>query len=126
MAAGGLSSRERSLSDHLRSGLQSAWLDSSPGNGTEAGSETWDSFSDRLDRCFQQVSSYVGEHVSDRNWFRHVVTEVLAGSLDLFITPRDEQEELKRLKASADRVLAHLSATPPSVRQPETSHSATR
>ena len=123
MAAGGLSKSERSLSDDLWSGLQSAWLDGSPGNGTKAGTETWDSFSERLDRCFQHVSSYVGEHVSDRNWFRHIVTEILAGSLDLFVTPCDEREELRRLEASADRVLARLS---PSVRQPGTSRSATR
>jgi hypothetical protein len=44
--------------------------------------------------------------VNDRDSLRHIVTEVLAESWDLFIAPCDEREELKRLKTSADRLLA--------------------
>jgi hypothetical protein len=59
-----------------------------------------------FDRCFWRVSLYVSRHVNDRESIERIVTEVLAGNLDLFIAQCSELEELKRLKASADRLLA--------------------
>jgi hypothetical protein len=73
---------------------------------------TWEDFSERFDRCFRHVSLYVGQHVNNHERLGQIVTEVLTGSLDLFMVPRDEREELQRLNASADRFLALGAPTP--------------
>ena len=44
--------------------------------------------------------------MNDRERFARIVVEVLAGNLELFVGQCSELEELKRLKASADRFLA--------------------
>jgi len=93
------SRRERRPSDELWSDLQTAWLEI-------PAIASWEDFSERLDRCFRHVSLYAGRHVNDRERLRQIVTEVLTGSLDLFMAPREEREELQRLNASADRLLA--------------------
>ena len=97
----------RPRNDLLWQQLQTAWLavpvatrPRSPANST------WEDLPGRLDRCFQQVSSYVGQRVNDREALRRIVTEVLAGSLDLFVAPCDKREELRRLKESSDWLLA--------------------
>lgn len=103
--------RERNArhpSNELGSDLQTAWLEI-------PGIATWEDFSERFDRCFRHVSLYVGKHVNDGKRHRQIVTEVLTGSLDLFMAPRDEREELQRLNASADRLLARGALTLPGV-----------
>ena len=69
-------------------------------------SPTWEVFSERFDRCFRRVSFYVGRRVSDRETLERIVTRVLVENRELFIAPCDQLEELKCLKASADRLLA--------------------
>jgi len=97
--------KEHRSSDELRSDLMTAWLEFPVREGAGPKPPSWAAFSKHLDRCFQQVSLYVEQRVTDRERLRQIVTDVLAGSLDLFITPCDEREELRRLKASADRLL---------------------
>jgi hypothetical protein len=94
-----ISRRERRPNDEPWPDLRTVWLE------IEA-LPTWEDFSERFDRCFRHISLYVGQHVSDRRRLGQVVTEVLSESLDLFTAPRDEPEELQRLNASADRLLA--------------------
>lgn len=67
---------------------------------------TWEIFSKRFDRSFRRVSLYVSRRVSDRKTLEHVVTLVLVENLELFLGQHDERQELKRFKASADRLLA--------------------
>jgi hypothetical protein len=104
--ADAISSKKPNASEELWSDLQMAWLEIPIREGSMPTLPTWEDFSVRLDRCFRQSSLYVGQHVNDRSRFRQVVTEVLTGSRDLFMTPSDEREELRHLKASADRLLA--------------------
>lgn len=108
-----ISSKERRPSDELWSHLQTAWLEIPLRRGAGPTIPTWEDFSERLDRYFRYVSLYVGQRVNDRKSFRHIVTEVLTESLDLFMTPCDEREELRCLKASADRLIALGAATIP-------------
>jgi len=104
--ANAISSKEPNASDELWSDLQTAWLEI-------PARPTWEDFTERFDRCFRHVSLYVGRHVNDRKRLRQIVTEVLTGSLDLFMAPRDEREELQRLNASADRLIALRAPTLP-------------
>jgi hypothetical protein len=106
MVTDAISSKEYRPSDELRSDLMTAWLEIPLREGAGPKPPSWDAFSKRLDRCFRHVSLYVGQRVTDPKRFRQIVTDVLAGSLDLFITPCDEREELRRLTASADRILS--------------------
>jgi hypothetical protein len=92
-------------SDELWSRLQTVWLQI-PQIGSGRPSPTWEVFSERFDRCFRRVSFYVSRRVNDRESFARIVMEVLAGNLELFIGQCSELEELKRLKVSADRLLA--------------------
>jgi len=93
-------------SDELWSRLQTVWLQIPLENCAGRPSPTWEVFSERFDRCFRRVCSHVSRHVNDRERFERIVTEVLAGNPELFISPYSELEEFKRLKASADRLLA--------------------
>jgi hypothetical protein len=105
MVTDAISSQEHRSSEELRSDLMTAWLEIPAREGAGPKRPSWDAFSERLDRCFQHVSLYVEQRVTDRKRLRQIVTDVLAGSLDLFITPCDEREALRRLRASADRLL---------------------
>ena len=104
-----ISSQQRRLrqsSDDLLSRLETVSLQFPPRKDAERTSPTWEVFSECFDRCFRRVSFYVSRRVNDRESFERIVTEILAGNLDLLIAPCSELEELKRLKASADRLLA--------------------
>jgi len=106
MVTDAISVKEHRSSDELRSDLMTAWLEIPAREGAGSKPPSWAAFSERLDRCFQHVSLYVGQHVTDRKRLGQIVTDVLASSLDLFTMPCDEREELRRLRASADRLLA--------------------
>jgi hypothetical protein len=104
-----ISSNERRLRrrvDDLWSRLQTAWLQIPLQHGAGRTSPTWEVFSERFDRCFRHVSLYVGRRVNDRESLECIVREALADNLRLFIEPCDAREEMRRLKASADRLIA--------------------
>jgi len=104
-----VSSHERSLSrrvDDLWSRLQTTWLQIPFRQGARLEGPTWEVFSERFDRCFRRVSLYVGRRVNDRESLEQIVRAVLCDNLALFIEPCDAQQEMRRLKASADRMLA--------------------
>ena len=104
-----ISSKQRCLpqsGDELWSRLQTVWLQIPLQKGAGGPSPTWEVFSERFDRCFRRVSFYVSRRVNDRESFARIVKEVLAGNLELFIGQCSELDELTRLKASADRLLA--------------------
>ena len=109
-----ISSKQRRVpqrSDELWSRIQTVWLEIPHRKGAGRPSPTWEVFSERFDRCFRRVSFYVSRRVNDRESFERIVMEVLAGNLELFIGQCSELEELKRLKASADRLLALAGST---------------
>ena len=64
-----------------------------------------------FERCFGRLHTYVGRHTDDRPSLERIVSEVLAANLDLFIGRSDEVQEIRRLKRSADRLIAFESAT---------------
>ena len=103
------SSEERHL-QALWSQIQTAWLQIPLPKGPWLAIPTWQVFSERFDRCLRRVSFYVSGRVSDRAARGRIVTQVLVENPDLFVAHCDELEELRRLEASADRLLA-LEAT---------------
>ena len=107
--------------DGLWSQLHAAWLQIQLGRAAGRTSPTWEVFSERFDRCFRRVSFYVSRRVSDRETRERIVTRVLVENRELFIGQWDQLEEVKRLKASADRILAlevatSTGAVPPAAR----------
>jgi hypothetical protein len=101
-----ISKRAQGRNNDLRSALQAAWLESPIRRTDGRKTPTWEAFSERFDRCFHHVAVYVRQRVIDREKFGHIVTEVLSRNIDLFLTPRDEREEVRFLNASSDRLLA--------------------
>jgi hypothetical protein len=67
-------------------------------------------FSDAFERCFRRVYAYVSRRTDDRGSVERIVSEVLAANHDLLIERRDEAQEVRRLKTSADRLIALESA----------------
>ena len=116
-----VSSNERRLRrrvDDLWSRLQKTWLQIPLRQSAELALPTWEVFSEHFDRCFRRVSLYVGRHVSDRTSLEQIVRRVLSQNIGLFIEPCDAQEEMTRLKASADRMLALRPLIDPGARAP--------
>jgi hypothetical protein len=99
--------------DGLWSRLRTAWLQVSLGKAAGRTSPTFEVFSERFDRCFRRTSFYVSRRVSDRETLERIVTRVLVENLELFNAQCDPLEEVGRLKASADRLLALEAATSP-------------
>lgn len=114
-------SREQRRQRGLWSQIQMAWLQIPLPNRSWRSIPTWRVFSERFERCLRRVSFYVNRRVSDRDTVGRIVTRVLVENPDLFIAHSDELEELRRLQASADRLLALDAATSPSVRLEESS-----
>lgn len=111
-----ISSKQRRLrlnGDCPWSQLQTDFLQIPVHKGAGRPTPTWEVFSERFDRCLRRVSFYVSRRVSDRETLGRIVTRVLVENLDFFVAPSDEPEELKRLRASADQLLALEAATSP-------------
>ena len=100
--------RLRQRSDELWARLQTTCVQISFDKGEAHASPTFGVFAERFDRCFRRVSCYVAARVNDRERFERVVTEALAENLGVCIAQLGELEELKRLRTSADRLLARL------------------
>jgi hypothetical protein len=106
------SSEERRLRC-LWSQIQTAWLQIPLPKGSWHSIPTWQVFSERFERCLRRVSFYVNRHMTDRHARGRIVTRVLIENPDLFVAHCDELEELRRLEASADRLLALEATTSP-------------
>jgi hypothetical protein len=106
-------SRGRRNQRALWSQIQTAWLQIPLPRRRWRSIPTWQVFSERFERCLRRASFYVKRRVSDRDTLGRVVTRVLAENPDLFIAHFDELEELRRLEASANRLLALEAATSP-------------
>lgn len=100
------SEQDEALSDDLWSELQTFRIEIQVRKGVPPAAVTWEVLAERFDRSFRIVAFYVGQRVSDRARFKSIVIEVLGGNLDLFTTPCEEVKALRRLKASADRLIA--------------------
>jgi hypothetical protein len=95
--------------------LQTDWLQIPLPRGT---TPSWEAFSERFDRCLRRVSFYVSRRVSDRQSLGRIVTRVIVENLDFFAAECDQPNELRRLRASADRILALEAATSPGAGAP--------
>jgi hypothetical protein len=107
-----ISIEERHLQG-LWSQIQTTWLQIPLPKGRWHSLPTWQVFSERFDRCLRRVSFYVNRRVSDRDALARIVTRVLVENPELFVAHCDELEELRRLEASADRLLALEAAISP-------------
>lgn len=58
------------------------------------------------ERWFTPLYAYVSRHVAGSHVRERIVREVLATNLDLLIGRRDEALEVRRLEATADRLIA--------------------
>lgn len=84
----------------------SRWLDIPLGRHPGQHAPTWGALAERYDRCLGRVAFYVGQHIHDRGTSARIATEALEGNLDLLVAEHDELEELRRLRATADRLIA--------------------
>lgn len=58
------------------------------------------------ERWFTPLHAYVSRHVAGSHVRERIVREVLATNLDLLVGRRDEALEVRRLEATADRLIA--------------------
>lgn len=101
--------RTRTLADEFWSEFQTFGLETQARRGGPP-AVTWEIFSERFDRSFRMLSSYVGRRVNDHDGFKSILVEVLTGNLDLFTTRYEDIDKAERLlRASADRRIALLS-----------------
>lgn len=82
------------------------WLDIPLGRRTGRSAPTWGLLAERYDRCRGRVSLYVGRRIHDRGTFERIVSEALQRNVDLLVSKHDELDELRRLRATADRLIA--------------------
>ena len=83
-------------------------LDRHPGQGPP----TWSVLAERYDRCFARVAFYVGQRVRDRGTLERIVIEALEENLELLVADHDDLEELRRLRTTADRLIACVAPCP--------------
>ena len=69
-------------------------------------------FSDAFERCFARVHAYVARHTDNRESLERIVSAVLVANLDLLIGQCDEAQEIRRLRSSADRLIASEEVRP--------------
>ena len=67
---------------------------------------------ERFQRCFGRVAFYVGQRVHDREACERIVAQAIEGNLDLLVSEHGELDELRRLRATADRLIATSAVTP--------------
>jgi hypothetical protein len=82
------------------------WLEIPLGADSGRKAPTWNLLAERYDRCFRRVEFYVGPRVRDPETFERIVNEVIDLNLDLLVSETDELEEIRRLRATADRLIA--------------------
>jgi hypothetical protein len=97
----------------LWSQVQTAWLQIPLPKCPWLAIPTWQVFAERFERCLRRTSFYVNRRVSDRGARGRIVTQVLVENPGLFVAHFDELEELRRLEASANRLLALEAAASP-------------
>jgi hypothetical protein len=86
------------------------WLDVPLGRRSGTNRPTWGSLAERFERCRGRVEFYVGRRVHDPRISVCIVIETLESNLDLLIVEHDELEELRRLRATVDRLIASYPA----------------
>lgn len=82
------------------------WLDVPLGQRAGPGTPTWGSLAKRFERCSGRAAFYVAQRVDDRETLERILTKTLESNLDLLVEDHDELEELRRLRATADRLIA--------------------
>lgn len=74
---------------------------------------TWGALAERYERCLGRVVFYVDHRVRDRGVSTCIVSEALEQNADLLLTDHDELEEIRRLRATVDRLITARLATAP-------------
>jgi hypothetical protein len=82
------------------------WIDVPLGHPAESEAPTWGSLAERFERCSGRAAFYVARRVDDRSTFERILARTLESNLDLLVGEHDELEELRRLRATADRLIA--------------------
>lgn len=88
------------------------WLEVPLGRRAGPVVPTWGAVAERFDRCSGRVAFYVTQRVTDRRTIDRIVTETVESNLDLLVADCDELEELRRLRATVDRLIARGAAGP--------------
>ncbi len=83
-----------------------SWLDVPLGRHSRSAEMTWGSLAERFDRCTGRAAFYVGQRVQDRRAYECIVKEILTRNVDLLVAEDDELEELRRLRTTADCLIA--------------------
>lgn len=92
--------------------LMRGWLDIPLGRCAGRTVPTWGALAERYDRCLGRVAFYVGQRVRDRGSLERIMAEAIEGNLDLLVADHDELDELRRLRATVDRLIATSAVTP--------------
>jgi hypothetical protein len=96
-----------------RSLLRRQWLDVPLCRRAGRRGPTWGELAERFERCLGRLAFYVGKRVNDRQSAERIVSAVLEANLRLLVVEHDELEELRRLRAAADRLIAASVDAPP-------------
>jgi len=97
-------------------GATHRWLDIPLGRRSGREIPTWGALAQRYERCLGRVASYVGKRVHDPGVFDRIVGEALERNVDLLVAEHDELEELRRLRATADRLILRSGGAQPPTR----------
>jgi hypothetical protein len=84
----------------------SRWLEIPLGRYGGRRIPTWSALAERYDRCRGRVAFYVGQRVHDHGAFERIVTEALESNVELLVAEHGELEEIRRLRATAARLIA--------------------
>jgi len=82
------------------------WIDVPLGHPAESAAPTWGSLAERFERCSGRAAFYVAQRIDDRPTFERILAQTLESNLDLLVGEHNELEELRRLRATADRLIA--------------------
>jgi hypothetical protein len=81
------------------------WLQIPLGLHSEREVPTWGALAERYARCLGRAAFYVGRRVPDPGASARIVTMALERNVDLLLAEHGELEELRRLRATADRLI---------------------
>jgi len=76
-------------------------------------------FSNAFERCFARVHAHVARHTDNRESLERIVSAVLVENLELLMGRCDEAQEIRRLRRSADRLIALEEVRPKIRRAPQ-------
>ena len=82
--------------------------DASAGATVRSIPSTTELFASGYQRWFAPLHAYVSRHIEARQVRERIVREVLSENLDLLVGRRDAASEIRRLEATANRLIAEV------------------